>query len=129
MGISMISMIAILGTMLLNQKITVGSKYQRGIFYSTLLLTISYAIIYWLKIFDLYIVPLSDLLIIGVIILSMEKVQKAFMRSIRIFSLTKDIILFLGIFSLILGIIIRILFCRDEGLYDEPTSPFFNYNY
>lgn len=68
------SMMAIMGTSLFKLKITYGSAYKRTVFYSSLVCFSFYAIVYWLKAFNIYEVPLTDLLVVIFLVLSMEKV-------------------------------------------------------
>ena len=129
MGVCMASMTILLGVMLLRLKITQGNSQKRALFYCNLLVTVLYAIFYWLKVFDIYTVPMTDLLVVTSIVLVLENVQKAFLRAIKVFMLTKEIIFFLLVFALILGIILRILMSREEDMYDDNISPFYTYNY
>ena len=73
--------------------------------------------------------PLSDLILITVIILTLESVQKAIIRTLKVFYLIKEIMLFLLVFSFVLGLLIRTIFCREEEFFDSDTDPFYVYNF
>lgn len=128
MTMCFLSQVIVLVSQLIKIKITQSSSYDRNIFIVGFFISLFYAVGIWLKAFDIYNIPLMDLIAFTFFACFIESIQKPILRVYNLLPKSYGVIMFLIYFGFIVGTVSRVFFGKEPDLYDSDDS-FMFYNF